>query len=365
MTTMQQIAGADRVSKRQKGRSRILLATGLWLSFAAAATAADEPKTFRDWMAGCDNIKTCTAISLPPEATETITYLRLERPAGPEGTARLLLRLRGEWKKPPSALQLKLDGAAFPSGGKPLSVAADGDVVTLTFSAEDTAALIDAARKATKLTVTAPGLTGSISLAGSVAAMLWIDEQQGRLATTTALVRKGANTTVPPAPALPAVAATPVPPMLDMKAAKHQAERLRAALKKRSPDSCEDGAADGDSAWSLGDKRTLVALACSRGAYNLSSSFFIMPENDPAKAAPLRFADGDGDGGNDLTNASFDPRTGHLAFFAKGRGIGDCGVTGGYAWDGKSFVRTELAMMGECRGIAPEDWITLYRSAAK
>ena len=67
MTTMQQIAGADRVSKRQKGRSRILLATGLWLSFAAAATAADEPKTFRDWMAGCDNIKTCTAISLPPE----------------------------------------------------------------------------------------------------------------------------------------------------------------------------------------------------------------------------------------------------------------------------------------------------------
>lgn len=40
-------------------------------------------------------------------------------------------------------------------------------------------------------------------------------------------------------------------------------------------------------------------------------------------------------------------------------------MTGGYAWDGKSFVRTELATMGECRGIAPEDWITLYRSAAK
>lgn len=362
---MQQSAGISRTRNGQRLRNQLLLATGLWLSLATMATAADEPKTFRDWMAGCDNVKTCTAISLPPETAETVAYLRLERPAGPEGATQLLLRVRGEWKKPPATLQLKLDGAAFPAGSKPLPVTVDGDVVTLTFSAEDTAALIEAARKATKLTVTAPGLSGSISLAGSVAAMLWIDEQQGRLGTGTALVRKGTNATVPPAPALPVVTATPAPPMLDMKAAKQQAERLRAELKKRSPASCEDDAAEGDSAWSLGDKRMLVALACSRGAYNLSSSFFIMPENEPAKATPLRFADGDGNDGNELTNASFDPRTGHLAFFAKGRGIGDCGVSGGYAWNGKDFVRTELAMMGECRGIAPEDWITLYRSQAK
>ncbi len=105
----------------------------------------------------------------------------------------------------------------------------------------------------------------------------------------------------------------------------------------------------------------MVALACSRGAYNLSSSFFIMPENEPAKAAPLSFADG----GNDLTNASFDPRTGHIAFFDKGRGIGDCGAAGGYAWTGNAFVQTEFSMMGECRGISPEDWITLYRSKGK
>ncbi|CAM5765017.1 DUF1176 domain-containing protein [Bosea minatitlanensis] len=361
---MRQSAGTARAPNKPK-RIRIFLAAGLWLSFATAATAANEPRTFRDWMAGCDNIRTCTAISLPPEAAETVAYLRLERPAGPEGAPQLLFRLRGDWKKPPATLQFKLDGAAFPASGKPLPVTADGDVVTLTFSAEDTATLIEAARKATKLTATAPGVSGSISLAGSVAAMLWIDEQQGRLGTGTALVRKGTGTTVPAAPDLPVVAATPVPPLLDMKAAKQQAERLRAELKKRKPDSCEDDASEGDEAWALGDKRVLVALACSRGAYNLSSSFFIMPENEPAKATPLRFADGDGDGGNELTNASFDPRTGHLAFFAKGRGIGDCGVSGGYAWNGREFVRTELAMMGECRGIAPEDWITLYRSRAK
>lgn len=339
------------------------LGAGLALLPALALAAAPEPKSFRDWMAGCDNVKTCTALSLPAEAADPIAYLRLERPAGPEGAASLVLRLRGDWKTPPRTVQLKLDGSAFPAGGKPLPVTADADLATLTFSGEDMAALIEAARKATKLTVTAPGLTGSVSLAGSVAAMLWIDEQQGRLGTTSALVRKGANTAVPPAPTLPVIAAVPAPPMLDMKAGKRQAASLRAELKKKDPDSCEDDAAvvEQDEAWPLGNKRVLVALACSRGAYNLSSSFFIMPENDPAKATPLSFADG----GNDLTNASFDPRTGHVSFFDKGRGIGDCGATGGYAWTGNAFIRTEFSMMGECRGISSEDWITLYRSRVK
>lgn len=339
------------------------LGAGLALLPALTLAAAPEPKSFRDWMAGCDNVKTCTALSLPAEAADPIAYLRLERPAGPDGTASLVLRLRGDWKTPPRTVQLKLDGAAFPANGKPLPISADSDLATLTFSGEDMTALIEAARRATKLTVAAPGLTGSVSLAGSVAAMLWIDEQQGRLGTTTALVRKGTSTAVPSAPPLPVIAAVPAPPMLDMKAGKQQAAGLRAELKKKDPDSCEDDTAliEQDEAWELGNKRVLVALACSRGAYNLSSSFFIMPENKPAKASPLSFADG----GNDLTNASFDPRTGHVSFFDKGRGIGDCGATGGYAWTGSAFVRTEFSMMGECRGISSEDWITLYRSKGK
>ncbi len=354
-------------NRRPDGLKGAALAAGLALAPALAFAATPEPKSFRDWMAGCDNVKTCTALSLPAEAADPIAYLRLERPAGPDGTVNLQLRLRGDWKTPPRTVQLKLDGTAFPAGGRPLPVAADADLATLTFAVEDMAALIEAARKATKLTVTAPGLTGSVSLAGSVAAMLWIDEQQGRLGTTTALIRKGANTAVPPAPALPVIAVVPAPPMLDMKTGKQQAASLRAELKKKDPDSCEDDAAllEQDEAWVLGNKQVLVALACSRGAYNLSSSFFIMPENEPAKATPLRFADGDGNAGNDLTNASFDPRTGHLAFFAKGRGIGDCGATGGYAWTGSAFVQTEFSMMGECRGISSEDWITLYRSKGK
>ncbi len=35
-----------------------------------------------------------------------------------------------------------------------------------------------------------------------------------------------------------------------------------------------------------------------------------------------------------LINSDFDPKTGQIGFFAKGRGIGDCGSSGGYAWTG-------------------------------
>ena len=60
-----------------------------------------------------------------------------------------------------------------------------------------------------------------------------------------------------------------------------------------------------------------------------------------------------------------DPQTGRIDYFARGRGIGDCGATGGYAWTGTGFALTAFSMMGECKGIGPNDWITLFRSEVK
>lgn len=345
----------------------LALAGSLALLPGLADAATPDPKTFRDWMAGCDNVKTCAAVSLPAEAADPIAYLRLERPAGPDATASLRLRLRGDWKTPPRTVQLKLDGAAFPAGGKPLAVTADADLATLIFSATDTAALIEAARKATKLTVTTSGLTGSVSLAGSVAALLWIDEQQGRLNTHSALIRKGAATAVPAATPLPVIVATPASGALSEKDGKALAARLRKQIGQRDADLCEDDEmlVAADEAWPLDGERRLVGLGCSRGAYNLTLGFWTVELSNVDAAKSVVLPQGDGDAKNMLTNADFDPKTGGLSFFAKGRGLGDCGVAGSYAWTGSGFVQTALSMMGECRGIAPDDWITLYRSAAK
>lgn len=334
---------------------------------ALALAAVPQPKGFRDWMAGCDNLKSCTALSVPSDGTDTIAYLRLERLAGPEGAAKLVLRLRGEWQKPPLTVELKLDGAAFPAGGKSMPVAADADLATVTFQPAEMTAFIDAARKATKLSVAVPGATAEVSLSGAVAALLWIDEQQGRLNTPTALIRKGSVGTAQAAPALPVITARPASGALSEKDAKVLAAALRRQIKQRDPDQCEDGemTTKQDMAWRLDARRSLVSLTCSLGAYNASNAFWIVENGAVASARPVEFPWTDDSEKNTLVNGAFEPKTGRIEYFAKGRGIGDCGALGGYAWTGTGFALTGFSMMGECRGIGSDDWITLFRSEVR
>ena len=350
----------DRVRALLSGNALVMLP-------ALALAATPEPKGFRDWMAGCDNLKTCTALSVPADGADTIAYLRLERPAGPEGPAKLILRLSGEWQKPPLSVEIKLDGAAFPAGGKPMPVSAGSDPATVTFQPAETAAFIEAARKATKLSIAAPGVKAEVSLSGAVAALLWIDEQQGRLNTPSALIRKGDIGSAPAAPAMPVIMAKPTSGTLSEKDGKALAAALRKHVTQREPDLCSDAevAAVPDRAWPLDGKRSLVALTCSLGAYNVTSAFWIVEGSAVAAAKPVSFPQNGGEAKNMLTNGEFEPKSGRISYFAKGRGIGDCGAAGGYAWTGASFALTEFMMMGECRGIGSDDWITLFRSEVR
>ena len=92
--------------------SAIAAATLLGLGHAQATEAGT--KTFRDWIAGCDNLRGCTALSLPAETASNIGFLKLERSAEPAGAVALSLRLRGEQLKAPLDVQLLLDGPPFP-----------------------------------------------------------------------------------------------------------------------------------------------------------------------------------------------------------------------------------------------------------
>ena len=323
-----------------------------------------EMKTFRDWIAGCDNTKSCTALSMPDEGDENVAYLRLDRPAGPDGAPKLALKLRREKLKPSFEIELALDGAPFPTAGHRFSASSsDGETAEIALGPTEIEAFIAGARKATALTLKRDGQSQKLSLAGSVAAMLWIDEQQKRLNTASALIRKGAAGSVPPAPALPTI---PTKPAIGKPLTKSQSAALVKAMRKelnrRSPDSCEDipeGFTDTDGAFALYETTQLVVVACSRGAYNVSSQFWMVPERDVRKAKPAEF---EGSRDNELVNADFDPKTGRVMFFAKGRGIGDCGTSGSYNWNGAYFAVLQLSAMGQCRLIPGDDWIELFRS---
>jgi hypothetical protein len=44
----------------------------------------------------------------------------------------------------------------------------------------------------------------------------------------------------------------------------------------------------------------------------------------------------------------------------KGRGIGDCGGSQHYVWDGTEFRLVAVEEMGECRGVV--DFISVWRA---
>lgn len=345
-----------------------VVAAGLALLSTAAAAMDGELKGFGDWQAGCDNIKNCAALSLPREDESSIAYLRLERAAGPDASVKLLLRVLGDWKTLSTPLKLKLDDMDFPVTAQAEQSDTDSGTVSLTLQPAEIAAFLEASRKATKLTITAPEMTAEISLSGSVAAMLWIDEQQGRLDTTSALIRKGKGTNVPAAVAVPVITAKKASGGLSDEEKKSFTAALRQEILKPGSDICDDDEelAAMDDAWLLDGDRRLVGLACSRGAYNVTTGFWTVEGGKASTAKPVAFPEGTGDDTeNMLVNAGFDSATGRLEFFSRGRGIGDCGVFGGFAWTGTEFVLTGLSMMGECRGIAPNDWVPLFSSEVK
>ncbi|KRE02193.1 hypothetical protein ASE63_07435 [Bosea sp. Root381] len=363
---MRRSAGA-RAPSGQAGLAAFILSL---LVAASAQAQVGEMKTFRDWTAGCDNTRACAALSLPNEGDEDIAFLRLDRPAGPDGAPSLALKLRAQKLAPRFEIELALDGASFPAAGRRFAATSnDAETAEIALPLADAEALIAAARKATVLTARIGKQSFKLSLAGSVAAMLWIDERQGRLNTPTALIRKGTAGNVPPAPALPVIASKPVtgkPLAKDQAAAVIKA--LRSELNRREPDSCEDtpeGFTSADEVFALDDATRLVVVACSRGAYNVSSQFWLVTGRDVAKAKPAVFEGNDDKPGNELVNAEFDPKDGRVTFFAKGRGIGDCGALGSYGWNGSRFLPLQLSAMGECRLIPADDWLTLFRSTAK
>ncbi len=347
------------------------LAPAFGLALAGPALALPGSKIFRDWTAGCDNLKSCTALSLPADGLDDFGYLKLERPGGPGSAVTLSLKLRSESFKAPLSAQLSLDGAPFPAGGKPLpATLGDVQVAVIDFAPADRDTLIEAARKAAKLTAVLAGKRYEISLAGSVAALLWIDEQQGRLGATSALIRKGATTAIPAAPTMPVVVAraTDALPAPDAKATKTLTTALRRHLKQRDPDACEDfdaGTQEAGGAWALHGGLRLVGLLCSRGAYNMTMSYWTLPGSDAAQARKVAFPQPDGSAPeNFLVNGEYEPTTGQFSFFNKGRGIGDCGSNGGYAWTGTGFVLTSFTGLGACRGLI-DDWLPLWRSEVK
>ena len=199
---------------------------------------------------------------------------------------------------------------------------------------------------------------------------MWIDEQQRRLDTVTALVRRGAK----PASAVPPPPAPPVVRRGTPGAAPVGKAFPKAVLAKgRGICGADDPKPEVGEAVSLGPNLVGYWFECRQmsGAYNAWSGLVIAPRDKPEAARVAQLPYPPGEVANEgmekhlLVNAGLDEKTLTLTMFSKSRGPGDCGSAAEWVFDGAVFRLTRYQSMPVCAGLISDEWPVIYRADVK
>jgi hypothetical protein len=348
-----------------------------FMGLAPLALASGLTRDFLDWTVECSNIVSCSAFGFA-EGPDPHGYIRIDRARGSEGPA-IRITLLAEGATGTAPLTLKIDGKAIEgvardrigSSGQPGGVG-----FTTELGAQEWEPFVAALRRGMSLTLEGAKENAKvkISLRGAVAALLNIDDVQGRVGTPTALIRKGSRPFVEREPEGNEldVVSTPLP---DVEIDQDLAQKLRVTLKSYLADQCDEIGPAGytDKVFALDNNRALVGLICTTGADNVTTDFWIVNRTDLNSAAPAKFdapASARLDApartpDNRLTNAEVDKRKGAITFFRKDRGYGDCGASGKYVWTGSRFELASFSLMRPCRGVPSQDWPILFQRTVR
>lgn len=343
--------------------SALMLAAIPASSWGAPAAPVQSYDEYRSWLVACDNGLSCIAKGFDDGSSRA--ELTIEREAGPNGAATATIATESAF----TARDLAIDG-------KPLALdmsawtltTEDGDGSTLT--TDDPAAIRAlVARLRVGAMLSAGG--AEIPLDGITAALLRMDDRQGRVGGVTALIRPGPRPAgdVPAPPAIPRIARRPIAARLSAGEADRLIARVRteqAALFEK--EGCQEmpGAMTAE-ANALNDMQAIVFVPCIMGAYQGSSLAFIVPRGKGASRqlilpTPYLGADAESANLSYFTEAWFDAEGGTISTAAKGRGLADCGTSASWIWDGAAFRLTSLDLQRNCGGRYPGDWPSLFRS---
>ena len=357
------------------------------LATSGTAIAGTGLRQLKDWIVGCDNTLACRAIGLPPQGAEG-AYLVLDRQGGPDGKATLRFEQQ-DTELGTDTVFYSVDGGAAQeidkgAFGEIPSADKDAPPKTGLTDKERLAQLIEAAKNGHALRFDAKADmnadTPSVSLDGFPAALLFMDDVQGRVGGETALIRKGpkAASAVPAPPALPRLQGVKPPP--GKKPGNEAAKALWARhVRETKAGDCpeigkdKDFGPDGIEVTRLSSSFTLYALPCWRAAYQAGTMYYLGTGNDAVNAKRLRFEVIDQKTGELVENLAAlsdaggldDDSPTTLSSFFKGRGVGDCGEEASWTWTGGAFRLNSYVTLPECRGVAADDWITLFRSTDK
>jgi len=326
----------------------------------------------QEWTTGCDNLRSCHALSAP-SGQYGVEYrsltLHIMRRAGPDGPLEIRLDQRGE---PAELSGLRLDGQPLePQLLDALVLLPEkkgGQTEVTRYEIADPARArqwLERLRNGEELR-----LMGNdeawVSLRGLSAALLLMDSVQGRVDGVTALWRPGQRpaSEVPARPLPAQLRAYPRAPELTAQ----ERERISAAALKLAspgtPNDDEDYVAEPQvEVYPLTAQRALTVVLSDCAAYNCDYLISSWSRGNPPRMEELRrqtlpMNNADGSGG-----AHYDPKTGVLTTYYLARGIGDCGETGRWLFDGETFQLSDYRMMPTCNGLSSADWPRLWNIA--
>ncbi|HBT14322.1 MAG TPA: DUF1176 domain-containing protein [Erwinia persicina] len=341
----------------------------LWLlslSYLASAQAQPLQKTFSDWQITCNNLNSCEVRSIPGNNGLAMT---LERDAGSGAPAQLRIDYGNRYSGPlpGGALRdnLLLDGRRLRLDLKHWQVEPHHLLTMHAISIDEfLAQVMDAGTL--QLLYRADAVIG---MRGLKEALMLMDEIQGRVNSSSALIQRGNDAPghVPPAPPMPQISAPPRMP----QALTHEESSglIDFGTWRVNSDSCSlDPLRREVSVSPLSDDKALLLVSCEMGAYNVIDLAFEVTRTAPyvskSITLTLPFSLPDRSDNNlELVNADFDAARGELLTFSKDRGLGDCGVATRWQYNGREFVLAEYAQEKTCDAWHSSDqWPVLWES---
>lgn len=332
---------------------------------AASAPEAAMPsvgalKSFGDWVVGCDNFRACIALGLGAE-DGTSGYVVVRRGGEAGDQAQVALSVVSSDHPDDPTLRLRFGPSKTPAPDTPLPVERAGSYLVATVDPDMAPDLIRSLLAAPWLDLAeadgkSVGDPERVSLKGSAAALLYMDDQQKRVGTVTALVRPGRA----PATVIPAVPPAPTFVPTVMSALPDPLPPLPKGVAAPADESCTSDV--GPMAFRLSDTQTLWVVCSFAAAYNTGYTMWLA---GPEGSHEVDFSVPGAAAGADqspavLVNPSLNPDGLGLNAIDLGRGIGDCGAVSDWGWDGHRFGLLQYREMDVCRGVDQQDWPVLW-----
>lgn len=337
----------------------LLLASALSLATAWPAVAAGTLREFGKWRVACDNAGHCAAFGTPSEdPAEPRAGLRISRDSGHDAR----IRISFDGKDPLAKETVWLGAKPFSNrAAKSGSQAASGNEAAL--------ALVSGMLDATTFALAEkPDPDETISLTGLKAALLYIDDVQGRVGSRNAFVARGDKSAARKFAGYPLVKAARLPgadpadaadpaagnnPSSAGDKAVMQFHQRRADKKVCHVDmNGEDGERKPGDWHPLGPSLMLAEVYCWRAAYQTGSVYYLYDSKSGA-VRPAPFEQLDPESGRltigplqSVTSPDFSQ--GAIHSMHKLRGVGGCGEQTGWTWDGKVFRLTHQAIKFDC-----------------